>query len=140
MVVDDLLAVENHRDVFIYQSDVHCLPFADRFFCGDRRRDSTVNSPHIVRVEWSAVAFKHQNFINPAQVDSAVAVLQRAGFKRQPEVLKFSFSADVRVWLSLATFVLGSVAQHAIFDTPSHYSLGVQRFPSRQVLAVEKFN
>ena len=103
--------------------------------------DTAVDGAHVVRVDRSAVALEHLDFIDAAQVDPAVAVLQRACLEGEIEVLELSFGADIRVspaWF--AFFMVGPVDEHAVFDAPPHGCVGAQRLPAGQVLAVEERN
>src|SRR5208282_4132408 len=51
LVINDLLAVQDHGDMAADESDVHRLPLAGRFLGRDSGLNAAVDGAHVVRIE-----------------------------------------------------------------------------------------
>mgnify|MGYP004426798201 CR=1 FL=1 len=76
LVVDDVHAVEDDRHVALVERDVDVLPLVRRLLGRDARRDAPVEGRHVVAVDGLAVAVKHLDLVDAAQVDARVAARQ----------------------------------------------------------------
>ena len=93
LIINDLFAVQDDRDVAVNKGDVQGLPFPGGLLGGDRGFDAAVDGPHVVRVGRLAVSVGHLNLVDASDIDPAVPALGQAGFDVR---LKSSKSRSVR--------------------------------------------
>src|ERR1019366_2044211 len=66
LIVDDLLAIENHRDVAVNEGDVQRLPFPGGRLGALGGFDAAVDGAHVMGVERLAVRVSHLDLVNAA--------------------------------------------------------------------------
>src|SRR5579871_6183094 len=131
-IVDDLLPIQSDTHALPHDGRFELLPLTGRLRRVHARRNKTVDGAMAMRFRGLAVVVENLDFVMPAQVESAIAVLAHGVFRFHVKVLELLRGVNV------VGFAL--IVHRAVFHDPTQRLVDVLRMPSIEILAVEQLH